>query len=116
MRVAASKLELVISRFVLKELTHDSDPQPQFYRFDLASALPRFRVEQRSMETGLHHRPWSGRPSGVGAGWRQGTGPGGDRSRQAPVQSSLKRGGLLLLRGRARRLLAPSLLASEWYQ
>jgi hypothetical protein len=37
--------------------------------------------------------------------------PEGDRSRQSPVRRSGERCGLLLLRGRTRRLLAPSLLS-----
>jgi hypothetical protein len=57
MRVAASKLEVVSFTLLFKELTHGSDSQPQFYRLDLASALPRSRVEQRS--TGYSACPFS---------------------------------------------------------
>jgi hypothetical protein len=64
-----------------------------------------FRVELRSMEAGLDHCPWSTGSCCVGTGQEYRVRPEGDRSRQRPVPRSGERCGLLLLRGRTRRLI-----------
>ena len=58
------------------------------------------------MEAGLDHCPWSTGSCCIGAGQEYRGRPEGDRSRQSPVRRSGERCGLLLLRGRTRRLLA----------